>query len=90
MATVKQRFTPSPAPSNVSITLDGPRPGADEPAREALWLTLRREIARLTTGGPFDPRAVLTLTADALEDWRRSRRAWLAARFKDDPRVEGM
>lgn len=82
--------TEAPRPS-AALTLDDvlgdARPGRDWPARDALWLALRSEMFASLAGGPFDPRCVLTLAGADLETWKRKRRAHLARRYRDDPRV---
>jgi hypothetical protein len=85
----KTESLPSPESEfTFSLTelLDGRPPERDSPARPA-WDSLKLDIVGALMGSPFDPRAFLSLTVEQQQGWRQRQRAFLAAHFRDDPRV---
>jgi hypothetical protein len=71
---------------SLDAILDGPRP--IDPARDQVWLALRREVDTLTVGGPYDPRRLFGMSDAQVAQWRVERRAWLARQLAGDGRVE--
>ncbi len=97
MAKLKPRPQPRSARSrvapDVTIDLDAvidavPRPGRDDPARDAVWLELRARIGMAEHMTTFDPRHGLALEGAARAQWQWAHRRWAADLLAGDPRVQ--
>ena len=74
-------------PLSVDAVVGASRPGRGDPAADANWLALRRELAAAACGTAFDARRTLDLNVQQLDTWRAARRIWAARFFVGDPRV---
>jgi hypothetical protein len=66
--------------------LDGRPPARDSPAR-AIWDELKLDLSSALMFSEYDPRVFLGLSTEQQQGWRQRQREFLAAHFRNDPRV---
>jgi hypothetical protein len=72
---------------SLSELLDGRPPGERDSPIRAAWDELKLDISSALMGSPYDPRVFLGLSTEQQRGWPQRQRAFLAAHFRDDPRV---